>query len=118
VGRVVVMRQTILRIVLGPLSACLLMITFGQAQTPPGSDTGFDTLAKRAEEASSADHLNEAVSLYKKALALRPDWGKGWSSLARIEYNRRNYREAREAILHIVQVSANDGNATALLGLC
>jgi tetratricopeptide (TPR) repeat protein len=106
------MRQTI-----SLLSALLLIIPLGRAQST-ASQTGFDTLAEQAAEARSANHLDEAVSLYKTALKLRPAWVAGWSSLGRIEYERRNYSAAREAFGRVLQVSPNDGNASVLMGLC
>jgi tetratricopeptide (TPR) repeat protein len=106
------MRQTI-----SLLSALLLIITLGRAQST-ASQTGFDTLAQQASEARSANHLDEAASLYKAALALRPDWAEGWSSLGRIEYERRNYSASREAFGRVLQVSPNDRNASVLMGLC
>lgn len=111
------MRRAILRAVLSPLSALLLILSVGPVQST-ASQTGFDALAKRAEEARSTDHPDEAVSLYKSALALRAEWAAGWSSLGRIEYERRNYRAAREAFGHVLQLSPNDGDATVLMGLC
>lgn len=111
------MRQTTHRAVLAILSGLLLITALGRAQSIV-SQTGFDTLAKRAAEASSRNHLDEAVSLYKSALALRPDWAEGWSSLGRIEYESRNYGAAKEAFGHLLQVSPNDGNASVLLSLC
>jgi tetratricopeptide (TPR) repeat protein len=111
------MRRTILRALLGPLSAVLLMLSLGRARST-ASQTGFDTLSKRAAEALRADHPDEAVLLYKNALALRPDWVAGWSSLGRIEYERHNYKAAREAFGHVLQLFPNDGDATVLMGLC
>ena len=111
------MRQTTHRAVLAILSGLLLITALGRAQSS-ASQTGFDTLAKRAAEASSRNHLDEAVSLYKSALALRPDWAEGWSSVGRIEYERRNYGAAKEAFGRLLQVSPNDGNASVLLSLC
>jgi tetratricopeptide (TPR) repeat protein len=111
------MRQTTHRAVLAILSGLLLITALGRAQSS-ASQTGFDTLAKRAAEARSANHLDEAVSLYQSALALRPDWAEGWSSLGRIEYERRNYGAAKEAFDHVLQVSPNDGSASVLLSLC
>ncbi|PYX56857.1 MAG: hypothetical protein DMG76_13840 [Acidobacteria bacterium] len=116
-GNTFVMRQTIPRMVLGLLSASLLIFSRAHGQTAT-MQTGFDTLAKRAAEARSAGHLDEAVSLYNNALALRPDWAEGWSSLGRIEYERRNYRAAKEVFGHFLQVSPNDGNGAVQLGLC
>jgi len=111
------MRQTTPRAALGLLSTLLLILSLGRAQST-FSQMDFDTLAKRAAEASSANYLDEAVSLYKSALALRPNWAEGWSSIGRIEYELHNYQAAKEAFGRVLQVSPNDGNASVLLGLC
>jgi len=111
------MRQTIPRSALGLLTASLLIVSLGRSQSTV-SQTGFETLVEQAVEARSAGHLDEAVSLYQSALSLRPNWTEGWSSLGRIEYERRNYGAAREAFAHVLQVSPNDGNTTVLIGLC
>lgn len=112
-----VIRQTTPRAALSLLSVSLLILCLGHAQSTT-SQTGFDTLAKQAADAQSADQLDEAVSLYKRALAMRPDWAEGWSSLGRIEYERHNYSAAKEALSHILQMSPDDGNASVLMGLC
>lgn len=112
-----VMHHTNPRAVLGLLSALTLIITLGHAQSP-APQTDFDSLAKRAAEARSADHLDQAVSLYKSALVLRPNWAEAWSALGGIEYERGNYGAAREAFGHVLQEAPRNGNASALLGLC
>ena len=48
----------------------------------------FTTLSARAEAAREAGRLDEAVSLYRKALALRPTWKEGWWALGTILYEQ------------------------------
>ena len=38
----------------------------------------FATLSAKAQAARDADRLDEAVTLYRKALALKPSWAEGW----------------------------------------
>ncbi len=78
----------------------------------------FDSLAKRAAEAKDADRLDEAVALYKKALALRPKWTEGWWSLGTIEYDRNNYQSAAAAFRQVLPLAPKDGTVHAMLGLC
>jgi tetratricopeptide (TPR) repeat protein len=90
-----------------------------RSQSPHTTDT-FVSLSSRAAEARDADRLDEAVSLYKKALALRPKWAEGWWSVGMIEYDRNNYRSAAAAFRQFLPLAPNDTDGTALvmLGLC
>ena len=89
------------------------------AQTAPSKPAteGFDSLAQRADAARDADRLEEAVALYKKAMALRPKWAEGWWSLGTIEYDRNNYRAAASAFRQLLPLSPKDGTVFAMLGL-
>jgi tetratricopeptide (TPR) repeat protein len=104
------------------IGICLLLAIVGgawpQTAPAPAAGEGFDSLSGRAGEARDVDRLDEAVSLYKKALALRPKWAEGWWSLGTIEYDRNNYRAAANAFRQLVRLAPNDGTAYAMLGLC
>lgn len=78
----------------------------------------FADLAKRAESAKNADQLDEAVSLYRRALVLNPKWGEGWWSLGTIEYDRNNYAAAASDFKKLVPLAPQDGTARVMLGLC
>jgi tetratricopeptide (TPR) repeat protein len=99
------------------LSVLLLFASpsFGQSKTEAES---FDSLAKRAAEARDADRLDEAVSLYKKGLVLRPKWAEGWWSLGTLEYDRNNYASAARAFRQLLPLAPKDGTAYVMLGLC
>lgn len=99
------------------LIALLLVACIASAQSAPPNPS-FDSLSKRAAEARDSDRLDEAVSLYKKALALHPKWAEGWWSLATIEYDRNNYAAAARAFRQFLPLSPKDGTAHAMLGLC
>jgi tetratricopeptide (TPR) repeat protein len=85
-------------------------------QTKPTPES-FDSIAQRAAAARDADRLDEAVLLYKKALAVRPQWAEGWWSLGTLEYDRNNYRSAAAAFRQLVPLAPNNGTAYAMLGL-
>jgi tetratricopeptide (TPR) repeat protein len=87
-----------------------------QAQSQPGPNS-FEALSQRADVARDADRLDEAVALYKKALALRPKWAEGWWSLGTIEYDRNNYRAAAAAFQKLLPLAPKNGTAYAMLGL-
>ena len=60
---------------------------FPQQPGPTGA-SDFATASTRAEAAREAGRLDEAVSLYRKALALRPTWKDGWWALGTILYEQ------------------------------
>jgi len=82
------------------------------------SSADFATLSKQAEAARNADHLDDAVGLYKRALALNPKWAAGWFSLGTLEYDRNNYSAAARAFRAVLPLAPEDGSAHAFLGLC
>jgi len=86
-------------------------------QSNPPSE-GFGAIAQRAAAARDSDQLDQAVTLYKKALAMRPQWAEGWWSLGTIEYDRNNYHSAAAAFRQLIPLAPKDGTAFAMLGLC
>jgi len=77
----------------------------------------FATLSAKAQAARDADRLDEAVNLYRKALALKPSWAEGWWSLGTIEYDRSQYAEAAKAFSKLVALQPKSGSARVMLGL-
>jgi len=82
------------------------------------SSAQFQSLSKRAMEALDADKLQEAVPLFRKALALNPRWAEGWWSLGTAYYDQESYAEAELAFQRVVAIDPKHGTAHALLGLC
>lgn len=78
----------------------------------------FDRLAAQAAKASEENRLDDAVTLYRKALALRPRWAEGWWSLGTLQYDRNQYREAAHAFQKLLALKPDNGTAHGLLGLC
>ncbi len=64
----------------------------------------FDTLATQASAAREGDRIDEAITLYTKALSLRPQWAEGWWYLATLYYDHDNYKEAAEAFKQTAQI--------------
>jgi tetratricopeptide (TPR) repeat protein len=88
---------------------------FGQSRSPSST---FATLSQRAAEARDANRLEEAATLYTKALALRPKWTEGWWSLGTIEYDQDRYAKAALAFEKVIVLDPANGTAHAMLGLC
>ncbi len=91
---------------------------------PPPATSGapaapsFDTLAARAAKARDAGRLDEAVGLYRRALAAKPSWLEGRWALATLLYDQDRFGEARAEFERVVRARPADGQARALLGLC
>jgi len=97
----------------------LTLLSFAAPPLPQStSSPSFDSLSKRAAEARDADRLDDAVALYRKALALHPKWAEGWWSLGTIEYDRNNYPTAARAFRQLLPLAPKDGTAHVMLGLC
>ncbi len=96
--------------------ACPCPASLGQAK--PAGPSNFAQLAAQADAARDAERLDEAVSLYRQALALQPAWKEGWWSLGTIEYDRDAYAPAARAFRRLVSLDPKAGTALAMLGLC
>jgi tetratricopeptide (TPR) repeat protein len=93
-----------------------LGLPFSSAQSKAAPN--FATLSSQANAARDADRLDEALSLYQKALALRPTWAEGWWSVGTIQYDRNAYADAARAFRKLLALRSKDGTAHAFLGLC
>lgn len=87
------------------------------AQAGPTPTAGFAALAAKANAARDADHLDEALPLYRKALALRPGWAEGWWSVGTIEYDQNAFAEAARAFQKVTVLAPGNGTAFVMLGL-
>jgi tetratricopeptide (TPR) repeat protein len=94
----------------------LLALVTCVAQTHAQSES-FDALARQAADARDANRLDDAVTLYKKGLALHPKWAEGWWSLGTLEYDRNNYAAAVRAFRRLLPLAPKNGTAAAMLGL-
>lgn len=95
----------------------LLQLT-AYAQTTPSSTARFKSLSEQAAKASSENRLDEATTLYRKALVLRPNWAEGWWSLGTLEYDQDHYANAARDFEKLIALDEKNGTAHAMLGLC
>ena len=82
------------------------------------ASAAFQSLAAKATAAQDADNLDEAVPLFRKALALNHRWLEGWWSLGEIDYQQDQYSAAASEFKKVVALDPKYGTARALLGLC
>jgi predicted Zn-dependent protease len=75
-------------------------------------------IAAQAEAARDADRVDEAIPLYRKALAARPAWADGWWSLGTLLYDQDKYADASAAFRKAADLSPKSGDAWVMLGLC
>jgi tetratricopeptide (TPR) repeat protein len=87
-------------------------------QTGSTGASDFATSSTRAEAAREAGRLDEAVGLYRKALALKPAWKEGWWALGTILYEQDAHRDAARAFRRLVSLDPKNGTAHLMLGLC
>ncbi len=97
------------------LAAYSLTLSWAQGESTPRN---FDHLAAQAEQARTANRLDEAVALYRKALSLRPRWAEGWWYLGALLYDRDKYAEAATALRRSATLNPKVGTTWVMLGLC
>jgi len=81
------------------------------------AQSSFGALAAKAQIAREADRIDEAIGLYRKAVAVRPSWAEGWWNLGTLLYDRDSYAEAVGALSKAVALNPKSDVAVAMLGL-
>jgi len=105
-------------VLLAGLSLLLFFTSLiGRAQTAKPA-ASFDQLSAKADAARDANQLEQAIPIYRKALALRPTWKEGWWSLGTILYDQNSYAPAARAFTKLVSLDPKNGTAHLMLGLC
>jgi len=89
-----------------------------QQKSAMGSNRNFAALSAQADAARDGNRLDEAVALYRRALALHPSWAEGFWSLGTIEYDQEHYAQAASAFRRLIGIQTTNGTAHAMLGLC
>ena len=90
------------------------------APTKPaaGKSAAFDKLVKEAHAAREANRLDEAIALYGKAVAQRPNWLEGHWYLGLSYYDLDRYQECRDSFRRITQQDPKNGGGWSFKGLC
>src|ERR1700754_5199294 len=98
----------------------LWMLVF-LAGIPPASGqvaTSFEGLARQALAARDARQFDRAVSLYRQALELKPNWDEGLWNLGSITYDLDRYTECAPAFRQLASVKPDSAPAWTMAGLC
>lgn len=90
----------------------------GSLRSAQGNPATFQSLSAKATAAQNAGNLDEAVPLFRRALALNPRWDEGWWSLGEIDYGKDRYREAAGEYRKAAALDPKSGIARIMLGLC
>jgi len=85
---------------------------------PARQQPAFDDLASSATKAREAGRLEEALALYRRALAMRPSWDEGQWYVATLLYELDRYEEARDAFAAVLRDQPTHAGALGLKGLC
>jgi len=79
---------------------------------------GFDELARQALRAQNSGQIEDAISLYAKALEMRPGWDEGRWGLAMLEYSTSRFSDAEKDVKAWLAKNPQSGTAWGVLGLC
>jgi len=96
------------------IAALLFALPAAAQQASPA----FDKASKAATAAREQNRVEDAIPLYRQAVALNPSWGEGWWFLGELLYDESKYTDARDALRHLIAVDPKSGPGFALLGLC
>ena len=80
--------------------------------------TGFEALARDAAAARDANRLADALSLYQKALKLRPNWDEGWWNAGSIAYDTDRFADCIAAFRRLRTLKPDLAPAWIMSGLC
>ena len=90
--------------------------TAARSNSPANAE--FNKVAKAAAAARDAGRIDESISLYQKAVRLRPSWVEGYWSLGTAFYELDHYTEAKGAFAHVVRLQPKHAAAFGFKGLC
>jgi tetratricopeptide (TPR) repeat protein len=102
------------------IAALLTMATaaYPQSAGQPGYAPRFENLVHQAEVARDAKRLQEALTLYRRALELKPGWEDGWGKAGSIAYELGKYSECAAAFRRLTVLKPDFVPAWTMEGLC
>lgn len=86
-------------------------------ETSAASRQGFDRLMQAAESARDENHNDQAMRLFRQALAANPDSQQALWYLGTMHYEKGEYAEARDRLRQLLTLRSDAGPGWAFLGL-
>lgn len=93
-------------------------LAYAQSAGQPAQAPRFEDLVHQAEAAREAKRLDEALTLYKRALELKPGWEDGWGKAGSIAYELGKHAECAFAFRRLTVLKPDFVPAWTLEGLC
>jgi len=78
----------------------------------------FETISDAASKARDDGRLDEAITLYRRGIAMRPAWDEGRWYLGSSLYERDRFAEARDAFAGLIARHPSHAGAVGMKGLC
>jgi tetratricopeptide (TPR) repeat protein len=98
-----------------PTTPATAQETHATARTKAVSD--FSHLSRAADLARDTGRSDEAIQLYKRALAIQPKWKEGLWSLSSLLYEKNQYAGARDSLRRFLGIDPTLALAWAMLGM-
>jgi len=104
------------------LAACLALYLIsasaaGVPSSSPGERSGFDSLLRAAERAQEENRDDEAITLFRRALVLRPESEEVLWFLGTLLYAKDQYAESCDDLRRFLALRTDAGSGWAFLGL-
>jgi tetratricopeptide (TPR) repeat protein len=96
----------------------LVVALAGMLAQAPAAGPSFAELSRKADAARDANRLDEAATLYRKALKLKPDWADGWWAAGSIAYDQDKFAECAPAFRRLAALNPDSAAAWTMAGLC
>jgi tetratricopeptide (TPR) repeat protein len=85
-----------------------------QTAPPPAAAA----MAQQAAEALKANHVDEALALYKKVTLAAPRWPQGLWFYGLLSYQKQNFLACANTFQQFMALDPKSANGVAMLGLC
>ena len=107
------------RMLITSLAACWLPVLIVAAQTTATKPKqSYDQLLQAAETARNDNRSDDAILLFRRAIAEQPESEEALWYLGTLYYEKKQYAEARYVLRQFMTVRNDAGPGWALLGIC
>jgi tetratricopeptide (TPR) repeat protein len=97
---------------------CLILAAVALLAATPSQNAAVQKLAQQAAAARDNGRVDDALALYRRGVALQPDWAEGWWNLGTLQYDRNAFAPARDAFSRLLKLEPGAAPGWALRGLC